>query len=238
MPRHKVPVGNRVAQPEELHRPVDGGGRGPQRNQRVHIRRAAEQLLKSVFKVVEVDVEDRQQQDKLPERQGEEVPVAQEESRQRPVEHMPHAEVEEQDGEHPRHNQPVLLGADGGLLLFGGVGGRFAFCRPAAGVCDRRAVPRMLDRRDQVGRRDRLFVIGDAGRIGHQADGRLGDAGGFPQRLFNVGLAGGAAHAGHVQLNLRHNHFLSIKRVVILFPSPLGKGFLWLYYSRLQSFCQ
>ena len=122
--------------------------------------------------------------------------------------------------------------------LFGGVGGRFAFCRPAAGVCDRRAVPRMLDRRNQVGRRDRLFVIGDAGRIGHQADGRLGDAGGFPQRLFNVGLAGGAAHAGHVQLNLRHNHFLSIKRVVILFPSPLGKGFLWLYYSRLQSFCQ
>ena len=120
------PIADGVAQPEELNRTVDGRGGRAERDQRVHIGRALKQTGEAVGEIMEVEIEDRKQQEELRQRQREQVPVSVEEGGKRPVKHMPHADIKEKNGKNARRDQLVLLGADLLFLSRGSFRGRFS----------------------------------------------------------------------------------------------------------------
>ena len=80
VPCVEIAVCNRVSQPEQLDRTVDCRGCRPKGDQRIHIRCPLEQTGKPVLEVVEIQIENRQQQEKLGQGEGKEVAVTQQKS--------------------------------------------------------------------------------------------------------------------------------------------------------------
>ena len=78
---------------------VDDRGGGTDGDQRIHVRRAPEQVLETVGKVVAVDDHNRQTQQKLRQRKVHRVFMTEEKRRKRPAHHVAHRQIEQRKHE-------------------------------------------------------------------------------------------------------------------------------------------
>ena len=214
----RVPMAQGPAGHEDGPEGVEEGGGAAQGDQRVHIGGPVPQGAEAVDKVVVVDIHDGQHQHQLGQGEYHAVLVPQEDGGQGSPHHVAHAQVEQGHQEHDGPDQPVLH-APGLLRRRVGLGRR---CRGrGAFTVDAGVIARPVHRGADV-------LGGELGlvKLRHHAVGQQVDRGGVHplqgvHRLLHVGLAGGAAHAGHVKFALH-----SIPPISGEIPHPRGVSIL------------
>ena len=88
----------------DRHNAIDERGRRADRDQRIHIWRAAQQRLVTDLIVFAVDIDDRQRQQKLCKRKRKRVCIAMKNMRQRQPHHVPHGNVKQWYQKYKRYN--------------------------------------------------------------------------------------------------------------------------------------
>ena len=176
---------------------VEEGGRGAERDQRVHVGRPVPEALETVDKELTVDEHDDDRQQHLHEP---EVHTVREQVRHRPApHHVPHREVHEEQGQRHRPHEPAKEIRGLGVLqhLFGVREGAVPRCFVRRAAQRRGAVPGVRHRFfDGGGARVALHRHG----IGQERDRDRVDARHALHRLFHPRHTGGAAHSCHFVL--------------------------------------
>ena len=185
------------------------GRRCAERDERVHVRRAAQQALCAAHEKFLIDDHDDPGQQQLDKAHGD--VVAAKPAWQRPApHHVAHREIHQNEQKCDRGDQPLFKMRRLPVL-------QRACVRRRSGLlpAHRRAVARVLDGFDDGGRLRRTL---DAHRVCEQTHGAGCNARHLFDRLFHTGAASGAVHAGHGILlhenpSLGANYFISFCRV-------------------------
>ena len=181
---------------KQHHRRIGKSGHGAECNQRVHIRRAVKQTLKTADKEFLVDHHDNAGQQHLQDAHSH--GVFREKLRKRKTEHaVPHRDIHQQQKKADRtqkasaQNRGLMVLQR--LLLSGYFRRQTAVCAGFCRLLRRGAVTGIFDRRDNL-RRIRAALHSHG--VGQQADRAGGDALNGRDCFFHAGLTGCAAHTG------------------------------------------
>ena len=165
---------------------VQHGSARAERDQRIHIRRTAEQRPESLSEIMTVDDQNGKQQKKLGERTDHGMAVAENDVRQRPAQHPPHGQIKERHRKQKGPEHPPLHDEAGFLC---------GVCLPGRGSAERSAVSGLFHGAYDGVAGKRRFIVVHRHAVFQQIDGDRPGTGERSHAFFHPCGAGGAGHA-------------------------------------------